>query len=304
MKRKTEDGNPLRVKILGSEYRIKRKVEEDSYYEKIAKYVDEKMRNVVEKTPLISIDKVAVLAALRICEELFRVKEHREEKEKFMRKKIKEMTEMIGYTLRVVLVFLLIPFILTSCVTGRRAIPPESPQPPLVKGEKEGSKGKYRKGSRSPRLRRGQTVGEKKQKHLTAAKQYGEITANSVNMRAGANMNYEILGKLRKGDKVSIVSTAFGWSEIELSGFCLGWIYKDYVSTEDTPSKEERVIGVVTGNSVRVRARPGLRYTVLTKVNKGDKVTVVDLQGDWFGIEPPENCTGWVSSDYVRVLPR
>ena len=100
MKGKTEDKSPVKVKILRSEYRIKRKGEEDSYYEKIAKYVDEKMCNIVEKTSIVSTDKIAVLAALRICEELFKVKEQRVEKEKFTQKKIVEMTEMIESTLR------------------------------------------------------------------------------------------------------------------------------------------------------------------------------------------------------------
>ncbi len=99
MKGKTEEKSPVKVKILGLEYRIKRKGEENPYYEKIAKYVDERMREIVEKTSLVSTDKIAVLAALRICEEFFRVKEQRVEKEKVAQKKIKEMTQMIESTL-------------------------------------------------------------------------------------------------------------------------------------------------------------------------------------------------------------
>ena len=208
-------------------------------------------------------------------------------------------------SVRVVLTALLVPFILTSCATGRRPIFGSEKQ--VVNEKEEGDNGRdiclrssqVERKKKQEEKQRQQRRQKHQQKSQTSAKQYGEITADSVNIRAGANLNYEILGKLNEGDKISILNSAFGWYEIELQDLCLGWIHKDYVLTEDTPSKEKKTVGIITGNSVRVRAKPGLRYTVLTKVNKGDKVTVVDLQGDWFGIEPPENCTGWIFSNYV-----
>ena len=90
----------VKVKILGCEYAIKKRGEEDSYYEKIAGYVDEKMRAVCEKSSLLSIDRVMVLTALRICEELFKAKKVSEEREKLIRAKLKEMTETIQSALR------------------------------------------------------------------------------------------------------------------------------------------------------------------------------------------------------------
>ena len=90
----------VRVKILGCEYAIKKKGEEDSYYEKIAKYVDEKMRAISEKSSLLSIDKIAVLASLRTCEEILKAKKVNEENERLVRKKLSEMTEMIQSALQ------------------------------------------------------------------------------------------------------------------------------------------------------------------------------------------------------------
>ncbi len=200
------------------------------------------------------------------------------------------------------LLLLLVPFILASCARGFRwtvsAGKRQAPEEKVVQKREAGAE--PRKDSRR-QLGSGQAVRDKSEKYLQVARQYGEITGNSVNIRAGANMNYEIIGKFNKGDRVSILSSAFGWCEIELPGTCLGWIHKNYISTTGTPSKGKRVIGTVTGNSVRIRAKPGLRYTVLAKAYKGDKVTVVDLQGDWFGIEPTEDCTGWISSGFVII---
>ena len=90
----------VRVNIFGCEYAIKRKGEEDSYYEKIAGLVDGEMHAISEKTSLLSIDRVAVLAALRICEELLRAKRINDEREKLVGEKLEAMTEMLGSVLR------------------------------------------------------------------------------------------------------------------------------------------------------------------------------------------------------------
>ena len=97
MKKRVET---VKVKILGCEYAIKKKGEEDSYYERIAEFVDGKMRAIMEKSSLLSIDRVMVLAALRICEELFKARKVSEEREKVIRTKLREMTETIESALR------------------------------------------------------------------------------------------------------------------------------------------------------------------------------------------------------------
>lgn len=183
----------------------------------------------------------------------------------------------------VLLVLLLIPFVFTSCFAKRDV-------PVTGKGGRPGQK----------KIRTKKTS----KKQYPTVKRYGEITTNSVNIRAGSNINYEILGKLSKGNRVSIIRKALEWYEIVLPPGCLGWIHSDYVSTGVAPSPGKKVAGTVTGDSVRIRALPELRRSVLAKANKGDKVTVVKVKGEWFGIEPTRDCTGWVSAEYVKVLSR
>ena len=64
--------NSVRVEIFGSEYRIRGDADPESIQE-IAHYVDSKMREVSTETSLSSSLKVAILAALNIAGELFRV---------------------------------------------------------------------------------------------------------------------------------------------------------------------------------------------------------------------------------------
>lgn len=61
----------MKVAIFGREYNIVSEVDPD-YINKAANYLDSKMREVAENFPNASENRVAVLAALNITDELFR----------------------------------------------------------------------------------------------------------------------------------------------------------------------------------------------------------------------------------------
>lgn len=71
------DGNSskqrVKVEICGDIYTIKGDANKSKIQE-VAKYVDQKMRDVTEKSPNLSLKQVAVLAALNISDELFTFK--------------------------------------------------------------------------------------------------------------------------------------------------------------------------------------------------------------------------------------
>lgn len=65
-----EQPSVITVKIFGREYKIKGHADK-SYIEEMAKYVDEKMRELAGNSSLPSQDTIAILAALNIADELF-----------------------------------------------------------------------------------------------------------------------------------------------------------------------------------------------------------------------------------------
>lgn len=58
------------VEIFGREYKIKG-VADEAYILEVAKFVDEKMREVAQGTSLPSQDRIAILAALNIADQMF-----------------------------------------------------------------------------------------------------------------------------------------------------------------------------------------------------------------------------------------
>ena len=71
-----EGQNTTVVKILGVEHRI-HSSEDPSYTARLAEFVDRKMREVGEKSPILDHSKLAVLAAMDFADELLSMRRRR-----------------------------------------------------------------------------------------------------------------------------------------------------------------------------------------------------------------------------------
>ena len=69
--------NVVQVQICGHTYTIKGEADQ-AYILDVAAYVDRKMRDVMDKLPVASPSKVAILAALNIAHELFHERNQRQ----------------------------------------------------------------------------------------------------------------------------------------------------------------------------------------------------------------------------------
>jgi cell division protein ZapA len=68
------DGRVIPVEIFGQRYPIRTTLDPE-YVSRLASYVDEKMRAAGESTPNGDPQRLAVLAALNVADELFRCRE-------------------------------------------------------------------------------------------------------------------------------------------------------------------------------------------------------------------------------------
>lgn len=131
-----------------------------------------------------------------------------------------------------------------------------------------------------------------------------EITEDNAPIRSGAGTNFYICGKLKKGDKVKVVSSQFSWSRIVPPPGCFSWISMRYVSVDpDRPN-----IGIVTAEGIRVYAgseqrEPIHSETLQFKLNRGDEVRFIGKQkGDYYKIAPPPGAYLWVSTKYTKPI--
>ncbi len=74
------------------------------------------------------------------------------------------------------------------------------------------------------------------------------------------------------------------------------------------PAQEQ---GVITRDRVNVRGQPSVFSEVLTQLNKGDKITIIESVkiekpkegdlSDWYKIKLPPNVSVWVNSAYINT---
>ena len=118
----------------------------------------------------------------------------------------------------------------------------------------------------------------------------GIINAKDTNLRAGSNLNYEVVSQLQKGDIVYVHSEWMEWYKVKCPENVLLWVSDGFIDS-----------GLVTANKLNVRSGPDLKFNVICQLMKGDKVDVVKKSedGKWIAIPPPDNAFLWINKQFV-----
>jgi len=120
------------------------------------------------------------------------------------------------------------------------------------------------------------------------------VKNNGSNVRAGDNVNFEILCNMRPGDPVKILDKRYSWFKIELPRKAHLYIKNDYVDLN-----EKTGVGALNTTSVNLRAGPGTKYSILGQASEPDELKVISESSGWYKIEPPEGTTGWIHASQV-----
>lgn len=92
-------GGAVKAQIFGQMYTIRGELDE-AYVHKLAEFVDEKMRAVASATATVDTQRVAVLAALAIADELHGLQHDRGEHEELMREQAERCLTLVERALK------------------------------------------------------------------------------------------------------------------------------------------------------------------------------------------------------------
>ncbi|MFB9327555.1 N-acetylmuramoyl-L-alanine amidase [Paenibacillus aurantiacus] len=139
------------------------------------------------------------------------------------------------------------------------------------------------------------------------AKQYYQVSTDSLNVRNDPSEKGAVVGSLRKGDIVEVSDEAHGWLQVALnktSGWVAGYYLvktssggKTNVSSGGSGAKSSAL--TVQADSLRMRKGPGTGYAVVGGLYRGEAVTVLERDGDWVKVKTPDGQQGWVASQYI-----
>jgi cell division protein ZapA len=89
----------VKVQIFGQTYAVRGELDE-GYVQKLAAYVDEKMRAIADATATVDTQKLAVLAALAISDELHSTQKERGDQEELLREQAERCLTLVERALK------------------------------------------------------------------------------------------------------------------------------------------------------------------------------------------------------------
>ncbi|MBI5666339.1 MAG: cell division protein ZapA [Nitrospirae bacterium] len=84
----------IEVQILGQSYAIKTD-DDEAYIKSLARYVDEKLKEIYSVAPNISQTKATVMAAFGIADELFKLRIEHEDMDRIIEEKTKILSGLL-----------------------------------------------------------------------------------------------------------------------------------------------------------------------------------------------------------------
>lgn len=89
----------VKLQIFGQVYPVQGELDE-AYMQKLAAYVDEKMRAIADATMTVDTQKAAILAALAIADELHSLRAERGEREELLKEQAERCLTLVERALK------------------------------------------------------------------------------------------------------------------------------------------------------------------------------------------------------------
>ncbi len=125
------------------------------------------------------------------------------------------------------------------------------------------------------------------------------VTASILNLREAPDTSSKVLRQLKEGNQLNVLDSSNGWYKVNSEGLT-GWVSGSYVKrNEEQPVTVQ--YGKITGNNVNLRKGPGTSYAVISRLNKGDVLTIIELSGNWYKVKTSGATVGWVSNIYISL---
>lgn len=127
---------------------------------------------------------------------------------------------------------------------------------------------------------------------------------DSVNVRDIPSEEGEVVGKLYHNCAGRLLECSESWSLIE-SGEMQGWVKNDYLVLGQEAVKLARQVGstmaTVNTQTLRVRESADEDGSVIGLLAEGDKIEVVEDQGEWAKVSYSDSSEGYISTEFVSM---
>lgn len=126
------------------------------------------------------------------------------------------------------------------------------------------------------------------------------VAIDSLNVRSGPGLSYTVVDSLKRGEQVEVVSTSDDWLKVQYNGRT-GWIasWLTTAATNQTATKQTEIIS--QADALNFRASPSVNAPILTRMNAGDKATLISRDGEWIQAQF-NGKKGWVNEQFISEI--
>jgi uncharacterized protein YgiM (DUF1202 family) len=129
------------------------------------------------------------------------------------------------------------------------------------------------------------------------------LVASNVNVRGRASLKAEVLGRVTKGEQVTVLqeidlkrsgpSEPSAWAKIALPATIHAWVNSTFLEGEGTNR-------TVRPKKLNVRGGPGENFSVVGSLKHGDEVKELSAKGEWLEIQPPADAFAFIAAQYLK----
>ncbi|MBI5367360.1 MAG: hypothetical protein HZA54_10010, partial [Planctomycetes bacterium] len=122
-----------------------------------------------------------------------------------------------------------------------------------------------------------------------------EVTASSLNVRAGIGQAYVILHTAKQGETLVALDEQLGWFRVKPPAGVHVFLAREFLDMQGADR------GVVKGDRVNARPTADTVHPPVCQFAKGTAVRVLGVEKGWYKVPAPANASAWVKKDFVKV---
>jgi uncharacterized protein YgiM (DUF1202 family) len=127
---------------------------------------------------------------------------------------------------------------------------------------------------------------------------------DSLNVRAEASEDSELIGRLYKGTGGEVLEKTAAWTKFK-SGNLVGWAKNEYLlfgtEAEEAARAATSVTATIETDSLRVRKEANEEAGVYGLLGVGDVVKVINESDEWIEIQYDDDTVGFIAAEYATV---
>ncbi|MBM7660701.1 N-acetylmuramoyl-L-alanine amidase [Bacillus mesophilus] len=146
---------------------------------------------------------------------------------------------------------------------------------------------------------------EDQKKEETSKKQIATVTATLLNVRNDFSLSGSVVGQVKKGDQLELISEQNNWCQVKLPNGKTGWVAGWYVEKSEveppTENPEETSTVTIIYNTTNIRSGPSTSDSIVHRAMQGDTFKIAEKVNDWYKITLSNGEFGYVAGWIVTT---